>query len=219
MNTDYTHITFVVDRSGSMSNCWTDTIGGLKSFITEQKEDKSKCTFSLYNFDNVIEQNLNFTDIQLVSENVEDFGFSPRGGTALYDAIGKAVNETGEALRKLAEKDRPGRVVVVIQTDGEENQSREFTASSIKKLVENQTEKYNWTFQFIGADEKSVLDAQDHLGFKSSNAAFYLKGNTKGTFDVLNSKLSMTRGASYAEYSSGVTMAFTEEEKTAMSQI
>lgn len=219
MNTDYTHITFVIDRSGSMQNCWEDTLGGLKSFIKDQKKNKAKCTFSLYNFDNVIEQNLNFLDLQLVSENVEDFGFFPRGGTALNDAIGKAITETGAALRKLPEKERPGRVIVVIQTDGEENQSREFKASAIKKLVEEQTEKYAWTFQFIGADEKTVLDAQDKLGFKYDNSVFYTKGNTVGTFDLASSKLNATRSASYAEYSSGVTMAFTEDEKTAMATV
>lgn len=213
MNKDYTHITFVIDRSGSMSSCWADTIGGIKSFIQDQKKNKEKCTFSLYNFDNVIEQNLDFTDLQLVSEAVEDFGISPRGGTALYDAIGKAISETGSKLKSINEKDRPGRVIFVVQTDGQENSSKEYKASNIKKLVKEQTDKYSWQFQFIGADERSVLDATDILGFNSQNTAFYNTSNSKGTFDMLNSKLGLSRSAGYAEYSAGVTMAFSAEEK------
>ena len=47
MNNDYTHITFILDRSGSMAGAmWSDAIGGLKSIIEEQKKDKSLCTFN-----------------------------------------------------------------------------------------------------------------------------------------------------------------------------
>lgn len=110
MNKDYTHFTIVLDRSGSMgspASVWTDTIGGLKSTIVEQKKNKDKCTFSLYSFDSIIENNLDFADIQTVSEDVESFGIYPRGMTALYDAIGRAITETGAKLAKLPESERP----------------------------------------------------------------------------------------------------------------
>lgn len=218
MNKDYTHITLVVDRSGSMSSCWTDTIGGIQSLIKDQKEDKSKCTFSFYDFDDKITQNLNFVDIQLVSENVEEFGIAPRGWTALYDAIGRAIAETGSALAKLKESDRPGRVIVVIQTDGLENSSREYTSAKIAEMIKTQTETFQWQFQFVGADEKTVLEAQRVLGFSSNNTAFYQTKNSSDTFKTLNSKLKSSRSADFALYSSGATMAFTDEEKVSMAK-
>jgi pantothenate kinase len=211
MNTDYTHITLVLDRSGSMASCWNETMGGLKHLIADQKKEDGKCTFSFYNFDTVVEKTLDFADIQVVSENVEDFKISPRGFTALYDAIGRAIRETGESLAALPEKERAGKVLFIIQTDGQENASKEFSASSVKKLIDEQTEKYNWVFNFIGADEKSVLEAQSHLGFKGSNTSYYSTHNTLDTFSLLSEKLKSTRGADMVTYAS--SMSFTDAEK------
>lgn len=65
----------------------------------------------------------------------------PRGGTALLDAVGRAINETGERLGKMAEEDRPGLVVFVVLTDGQENSSQEFSKSRIKKMIVHQQEQ------------------------------------------------------------------------------
>ena len=62
--------------------------------------------------------------------------WTPRGNTALLDAVGRAINETGERLAKMAEKDRPGLVVFVITTDGLENSSKEFSKAQIKEMVD-----------------------------------------------------------------------------------
>ena len=66
----------------------------------------------------------------------------PRGSTALLDAVGRAINETGDRLAKMAEPDRPGLVIFVIVTDGEENASREFSKATIKEMIERQQTKY-----------------------------------------------------------------------------
>lgn len=216
MNKNYTHITFVLDRSGSMSSCWTETMGGLKGFIQDQKKEKNKCTFSFYNFDDKVEKTLNFADIQLVSENVEDFGIAPRGCTALYDAIGDAITETGKQLAEIPEKERAGRVIFVIQTDGAENASRKFTGDKIKELIELQTNQYSWDFLFIGADKNSVLEANRSLGINISNTAFYDTNNTGHTFDLMSAKVNKTRSADYGSYKSMV--AFTAEEKEEMAK-
>ena len=216
MNNDYTHITFVIDRSGSMATCWDDTIGGLSSFITEQKKLADKCTFSLYNFDNRVEASLDFADMSIISENVEDLGIFPRGGTALYDAVGQAITETGAKLKDLTESERPAKVVFVVQTDGYENSSREFKASDIKQMVETQTEDFNWDFMFLGADESSVLDASDRLGFVACNTTVYNTVNTTSAYDTFNTKLGNVRSMSLDTYKSAV--AFNEDEKAVLNK-
>lgn len=50
MKQGYTHISFVLDNSGSMRHLTNDTIGGYNSFVAKQKEDPGKMTFSLYQF-------------------------------------------------------------------------------------------------------------------------------------------------------------------------
>ena len=44
---------------------------------------------------------------------------------ALYDAIGQGIAEFGEELAAMDEDERPGHVIVVVQTDGDENSSRD----------------------------------------------------------------------------------------------
>lgn len=50
MKQGYTHVSFVLDNSGSMRHLRGDTIGGYNSFLAKQKEDPGKMTFSLYQF-------------------------------------------------------------------------------------------------------------------------------------------------------------------------
>lgn len=157
--------------------------------------------------------------MQSVTDDVQSLGIVPRGSTALYDAIGKAISETGSILASLKEDDRPGRVMFVIQTDGQENASREYKSAAIAELIKKQTDIYAWQFQFIGADQTSVLEAQSKLGFSSANTAFYSTDNSGQTFDILTSKLKASRSVTHDAYTTGVTMCFTEEERSAMAKV
>ena len=67
--------------------------------------------------------------------------FVPAGGTPLNDAIGKAV----EDHRGLE------RVFFVVDTDGYENTSKEYSRENVRTLVEQQKEA-GWDFTFVGAD-------------------------------------------------------------------
>lgn len=195
MNADYTHITYVVDSSTSMGSVWPATLSGLKEFIQGQKAEKGKCTLSLINFDTKVKTPLDFADIQLVNENVESYNIFPAGCTALYDAVGKAIVDTGLKLAALEEAERPAKVVIVVQTDGEENSSREYRAEQIAKMLAEQRDKYNWQFMFVGASESSVTTATQQLGFAAASVGQYNVSNTKGYHGVMNSKLSALRSA------------------------
>jgi hypothetical protein len=37
MRNNYTHISMVIDRSGSMSSCWNDVVGGYEQIVKENK--------------------------------------------------------------------------------------------------------------------------------------------------------------------------------------
>ena len=104
--------------------------------------------------------------------------------TALLDAVGRAINETGERLAKMNEQDRPGLVIFVIMTDGLENSSREFTKSQVKEMIEEQQSKYNWHFTFLGADQDAFAEAGG-LGIAAAGAAQFSKGNVFGFLRVL----------------------------------
>lgn len=209
MDTEYTHIVMVIDRSGSMNTCWSDVSAGYKQIIKDNKEGPGKCTFTVAAFDTQYDLLEDFTDIEKVDEVLR---VSPRGFTALLDAIGKTINSVGEKLAKMKESKRPGKVMFVIQTDGAENASKQFSRESVKKLIDDQTNKYNWQFQFIGADLEAVNEAKS-WGIRGTNASTYSVENSLDTFTLLGSKMRDARSAvDMEQYCRSVSFSDSDKE-------
>lgn len=188
---DYTHITMVIDRSGSMHNAWSDVVNGYKQIVQDNKKLDGKCTFTVAVFDDKYETLENFTDIKEVKDTLT---VTPRGMTALLDAIGRTINLVGARLANMDEKDRPSKVIVMVTSDGQENSSKEFTKEAVQKLVSEQTEQYNWQFQFIGASLDSVNDAKS-WGFQHNNVSTYNESNTGATYTIIGEKMKSIRNA------------------------
>jgi hypothetical protein len=177
-----TEIVAILDRSGSMWHLAQDTIGGFNTFLAEQKKNSGKAKLTLVQFDDKYQIDHNGVDIQSVSDLTNDT-YRPRGNTALLDAVGKTIVTVGERLSKLKEEERPGQVIFLIITDGEENSSKEYRdASKIAEMVKHQTEKYNWTFTFLGGGDAAFSQGAA-LGFSASNTYNY-SANRGGTSNV-----------------------------------
>ena len=190
MRQDYTHMIILLDGSGSMSGCWSDTIGSLESLFKEQKEKDGKLTVSLAIFDSRYQKIYNLTDVKNIEtlSNLKNLN----GITALYDSFCRLVDEEGLNLARLNEQDRPSKVLFVTLTDGYENASREFTLANTKDKLTHQNTKYNWDFMFLGAD----FDARgvtSSLGLSSDYACNYSKFDTVKTGGVLNNLVSNYR--------------------------
>lgn len=131
----------------------------VNSFIEEQKAAEGSCTLKLYEFSSFV-VSLYDGDIQ----GFEKYGLNPNGMTALNDAIGKAIDQTGAFLRDLAPENRPEKVIFVVMTDGAENSSKTYSSWQVKEMVKHQTDKYNWEFVFLGAGLEAARQAT-HFGF------------------------------------------------------
>ena len=155
MRAELTDITVVLDRSGSMQVCQSDSEGGLNRFIEDQKKQPGEAVFTLVQFDTEYE----FVHRAIPIQTVPHCPLVPRGNTALLDAVGRAIVETGERLSKMNEADRPGLVVFVILTDGEENSSREFTLEKVREMISHQQSVYKWQFTYLGANQDAFAEA------------------------------------------------------------
>jgi uncharacterized protein YegL len=164
---NYTAMLLVIDRSGSMITIRDDMVGGLQALLTDQAAQPGMLTIDVVTFDTVVDWQHHFADPADVRIELE-----PRGGTALYDALGASVAQFGQELAKLPDHARPGTVQVVVVTDGEENSSREWTAAAVRKAVTEQTEKYRWDFVFLGANQDAALAAQ-RVGIQADSALDY----------------------------------------------
>lgn len=166
--TGYTHIALVLDRSGSMRGIHHDMNGGIRSLLEEQAKLPGKLLVDVTTFDTVVETP--FSDAQ-AGEIPGDL-IQPRGGTALFDAVGITVTKLGEKLKALSEDERPEHVIVVIVTDGEENSSHEWTKAEILKLVTQQQDEWKWNFIFLGANIDSAAEG-GALGFRKGQTLDY----------------------------------------------
>jgi uncharacterized protein YegL len=168
MKQGYTDITMVLDRSGSMGHIRTDTIGGINSFIEAQQKGPGEATLTLVQFDDQYQVDYLRTPIKEVQPLTEET-YIPRGNTALLDAIGKTIVTLGEQYKKMPESRRPERVIMVIQTDGEENASREYNKTTIKEMITLQQSTYKWDFIFLGANQDAFANARA-MGIPAANA-------------------------------------------------
>jgi len=207
---DLTDITLVVDRSGSMAARQSDAQGGINTFIKDQKKADGEAALTLVQFD---------TDYEVVMDGVpiEEVGkyqLMPRGATALLDAVGKAITVTQERIRAMAKTDRPGLVVFVIVTDGEENSSREWDRPRVKALIEKRTAK-GWQFVFLGASPEAFAEA-GRMGVSVATAAVLDAANYGVAYTATSANLSAARHACFVGDSDLVSLNFSDEDRKKM---
>lgn len=211
MRKDLTDITLVIDRSGSMWERQKDAEGGVNSFIEDQKGKPGHARLTLYQFDTEVE-------VLYREEVIHDVGryrLKPRGATALLDAVGQAVTETQERLKRIAKEERPGLVVFVIVTDGYENSSREYTNAGVKKLVEKRQAK-GWQFIFLGAAVGAFAQA-GQMGIPFAGTAKFSGLAYGSTYLAAASNVSRMRNQMMAGVP--VSNVFTDEERKKMGGI
>lgn len=200
---NFVHVCFVIDESGSMGGTEQDVIGGFKKVVDEQKENKEgSCSVSYYKFASNVEKVFVGKDVNDVE--YLDGKYNPGGLTALFDGVGTAIDEIGAWLNDMKEEDRPEKNIIVIMTDGGENNSKEYSASKVKEMIKHQEDKYNWTFVYMGSDISNADDANS-LGI--STRCFAKKSDYLMNYSIISDSINTYRTtAGDADFKS---MAFT----------
>ncbi|WP_307587714.1 VWA domain-containing protein [Nocardia arizonensis] len=151
-----------------MQSIKSDTEGGFDAYIEEQRKLPKTIQVTLAQFD---------TEYECVYANrpigeVPPLRLGPRGGTALYDAVGRLVTDVGADLAARPERERPGTVIVVVLTDGHENSSKEWSHEAVRALITQQQNVYSWDFLFLGANMDAVRIGSQ-MGFDPRRAITY----------------------------------------------
>lgn len=192
MKQDTTHITVILDRTGSMESIRLDTIGGFNAFLSSQQDQPSSATFSLVQFDSQDPYEVihNFLEISSVPQLSRET-FVPRAATPLLDAIGRGINDLDQRLAEIPPENRPGKVVMVIITDGYENASKEFRKNQIEKMIGEKQEKSDWQFVFLSADLNGIDDAME-IGLHQRKTMRFNKTaqGTQAMFGSVSEKIS-----------------------------
>jgi hypothetical protein len=141
-----TLVTFLLDRTGSMEAIRDDTIGGFNAYLDGLKGDgESAIDFTLVQFDSVsIDKICVAVPVGQVAKLTRD-SYQPRASTPLIDAAVKTINAVEASLRAAP----AAKVVICIQTDGQENSSIEHNWAELNALVKQKSAE-GWQFNFMG---------------------------------------------------------------------
>lgn len=175
------HVVMVLDMSGSMEPQWEETMGGANAYFDGLRANTEvDYSVTIINFDTqyeVVCANKPLSEVPRITKD----NYCPRGWTALYDAVGRAIREVEP---KVGPTDK---AFVVIITDGEENSSREETEQTIRPKIQRLQNQGNWTFVYLGAVDDAWGNARK-MGVSRGNTARYFHGASLAAFE------SMTKG-------------------------
>lgn len=196
MKKGLTEIIFIIDASGSMYSLRDDTIGGFNQMIEDQKKEEGEAIITTVLFNssvNVVHKRLNIKDVPAMSEKT----YTPRGTTALLDAVGTTIGDIKAAQDKMDDSKKPENTMVVITTDGMENASKEYKQPQIKEMLEDYQKNYGWKFVFIGANIDSVKTAEN-MGVVRGMSANYVpdKEGTETLYGTVSKAVTSVRKTS-----------------------
>lgn len=175
----------LVDRSGSMQGAWAEHLNGFKVFIDNLRTNEEVEYFiSLTTFDTLV-------DAPARGVRIEHFNpailanYGPRGGTALYDALGITLEDVDKLGTDF------DKIIFLVVTDGENNSSNTYSKDQIHTMIDDRIKRGNWTFEYFGCQPETWADSQS-TGFTASQTVQYSVQHIGGS------------GGAYAAASSGV---------------
>jgi hypothetical protein len=186
MNASKTYINFLLDRTGSMHEIKDATIEAFNGFVTNQVAQPGESFWTLTIFDSEsidrLYDALPGAEVpQLTSET-----YLPRASTPLLDAIGKTTREALEHAKAHAYD----RHVLVIQTDGHENASKEYSVEAVRKLLQ-EVEAQGWQIVYLGAGIDAFSEMKQAFGTLRASSVQYdrsaagIAGMTLGLSDTV----------------------------------
>ena len=186
MSEAVTYIGFVQDHSGSMESkkqLAVDNYNEQRAKLMKEDDDTMDNLVTIVEFDDNIHCNVDNIPIH---ETKKLDKWWTGGMTSLYDAIAYCINN----VRKKMDADRRENkaVLIVIQTDGDENNSSDYKGEegriAINKLINVLEDTKLWSFVFLGEniDEATAMG----MGFKMSNIMNHGSGvqNVKHAYNM-----------------------------------
>ena len=142
------NIIFLLDESISMSLHAASYIKGVNTFLSTQKQYNPNINMTIIKFNNSVTTLCVDSKIHTIPEFTSEH-YTPSGTTALYDAIGHAID-----LK------HANNTIMIILTDGDDNNSKNFNIESINQRI-NYVQQRGWIFVYIAANQNA-----QHMGEK-----------------------------------------------------
>lgn len=182
------HIVFILDRSGSMFDRWNDAIEGIQGFLEAAADAANQhdhdLSFSLVVFSSKVSAHMADEDLTVAEVRETLRRLTPTGLTALYDAICMTIDRT----TKRSESEDWSSVEFVIQTDGQENNSKEYAMPDVSFMIDNVRQEFGWNTHFL-SESPQQIEQFAAAGVLFSTTASYSGENTRTAFSNTASSL------------------------------
>lgn len=198
----------LLDSSGSMSARVNDVITKVNDLKNEQASlQTGSCFLSIYKFNQGFTQVRKRTNVKK-QKDITRKDYYTMGMTALRDALAKVIL----IAREDEMTTKPEMVQIIVQTDGYENSSTDYSQEKLAKLVKKAKDEWGYHIIFVGADQDAFL-ASKKYGIDATYTMSY--SNTKvgsdEMFKSLSSSVSDLRTMGNVKYKA--RGAFTQEDK------
>jgi hypothetical protein len=184
-----TYLNFILDESDSMKDS-PGTVSAFNEFLSGQRYariDELFVTLTLFSSAGRVRTAYTCVPIDEV-QPLTDRVYRPQGMTALYDGI-------VHSLRSIDKKvGRGDRVINVLLTDGDENDSERVTLRQLLGIKREFEARGNWSFVYLGTGTMAWA-AASKMGFKPGNTDVYTEGDVTGAIVRINENLKSYRQA------------------------
>lgn len=190
-----TRVCFLLDATGSMTSAKSQVISGFNEYVQTLKAKTDNVVLTLVQFNSEIGVETVYADKPITdAPTLDENDYRPDGMTPLYDAIGSAISLMGHTGE---------RVLFVIQTDGEENVSKEYSLGAVRQLIKAR-EELGWTFVYMGADQDAWEVGGKSLGLSRGNTLSYGSAQIQDTFtNLASATVSYCSSVSSSEQTTG----------------
>lgn len=170
------HIGFILDESSSMTTVWQDTISGFNFYIAQLRDELpgATMTFATFVASKVKIRGEDRPIDEILPLNTKSY--TPYGQTPLVDSVMKIISLVEQ--RVLVEpKLKP---IVVVQTDGHENASTNYTMSYLCQVIKKKRGE-GWRFILLtcGYNPSTLCE---NMGIDPAAAIEYGRGKTMEAF-------------------------------------
>lgn len=169
-----------------------DVIGGVNTFLDEQKKLPDPAAIAFVRFDDQATER--FRPMQALNEckplTVDEY--QPRGGTPLLDAVGRSIAAMDDDWKN----EKAERAILVIVTDGQENASREYSKQKIKEMIKARQDSGKWAIIYLGANVDAFAEASS-MGIQAANTAGYVNSamGTKAMYAAASNSVGVMRSS------------------------
>ncbi len=142
-STEYTLVTIIVDESNSVSSYKTEMEECIKKAINACKYSPRSdyLLLRLVAFNRNMREIHGFKQLTDCSESDYDNCLHPSGTTLLFETTVNAIESTRDYSVNLADQDFEANGIIIILTDGMDNESGNITASSVSESLKKITKE------------------------------------------------------------------------------